>query len=286
MPQNFTYKPELEANERRVTDFKIGAQLFYVITIVWIVQKSLYLSAIFHRKEAFSRPLHWFGHLTLSLNIPEFGYTALSILGIAISIYTIASRKVNIVLQISLLLILMMLNTLKLSLGYLEHVDHLFLLAHFFLISYRSQQLNTLYTKYFQLGLLFTYTLSGFLKVIAMVYKTFSSDDITWLHTKAMHYQTYLLYETMHKPIPAWLQSFTTLGVLPMLLIVTGIIVETMAMFFVFQYKMLRYYLLWLLAFHLLNYLFFEINFLYAGLTAICFLFPFSVFEKNPKLRG
>lgn len=281
MSQKFTYKPELEANERRAIDFKIGSRLFYILTIVWIVQKSLYLEAIFHRKYAFSKPLHWFGHILLPLNLPETCYQALAVLGIGLCIYPLIRQKNNIVLQLSLLLILMIFNTLKLSLGYLEHVDHLFLLAHFFLIGYHSSQLNTLYVKYFQVGLLFTYSLSGFLKLIAMVYKFSLGTGTTWLHTKAMYYQTYIFHEAMHKSIPTWMKHFLTMGALPMLLIITGLLLETLAVFFVFRYRLLRYYLLWLLAFHTLNYVFFGINFIYAGLTLICFLFPYSVFVKR-----
>lgn len=281
MSQNFSYKPELEANERRMIDFGIGIRLFYVVTIVWIVQKSLYLQTIFSRKEAFSMALHWFGWLHQWLDLPETGYKLLGIIGIFICVYTVVKQKNNVVLQTSLLFILMMFNTLKLSLGYLEHVDHLFLLAHFYLISYKSRKLNALYVKYFQFGLLFTYTLSGFLKLGAMVYKFALTDEITWLHAKALYYQTYLFHEEMHKRIPSWLEQFLSLGILPMLTILLGIVIEAFAVFFVFRYKLIRYYLFWLVAFHTLNYVLFNINFLYAVLTAICFLFPYSIFQQK-----
>lgn len=278
MKAPFTYKSAPLANENRVFDFEIGARVFYAFTIIWLGQKFMHLHKIFARDEDLLKPLHWFAQIIFSAHLPLFFYQSVTVLAGFACLYALLKGQNNVYLQIFFVLVLMVLNTLKLSLGYVDHVDHLFLLAHFLLISYKRAALNSLFVKYFQAGLLITYTLAGFYKILGLLYKSIFTSEITWLHPKALYYQTYLFHDDVNKTMPHWMEVFLNLGYLPVFLMLMAVFLQTIAVFIVPQYKLLKYYLVWLLVFHGFNFMFFEINFIYAGITAFCFLFPFSVF--------
>ncbi len=285
MKTSFKYKSEPLANEKRVLDFQIGVRIFYAFTIIWLGQKFMHLHKIFARDEDLLKPLHWFAQIIFSAHLPLLFYQSVTVLAGFACFYALLKDQNNIYLQIFLVLVLMVLNTLKLSLGYIDHVDHLFLLAHFLLISYKRATLNSLFVKYFQSGLLITYTLAGFYKILGLLYKSIFTSEITWLHPKALYYQTYLFHDDVNKTMPHWMDVFLNLGYLPVLLMLMAVFLQTIAVFIVPQYKLLKYYLVWLLVFHGFNFVFFEINFIYAGITAFCFLFPFSVFIKSTALK-
>lgn len=285
MKTSFKYKSEPLANEKRVLDFQIGVRIFYAFTIIWLGQKFMHLHKIFARDEDLLKPLHWFAQIIFSAHLPLFFYQSVTVLAGFACLYALLKGQNNVYLQIFLVPVLMVLNTLKLSLGYVDHVDHLFLLAHFLLISHKRAALNSLFVKYFQSGLLITYTLAGFYKILGLLYKSIFTSEITWLHPKALYYQTYLFHDDVNKTMPHWMDVFLNLGYLPVLLMLMAVFLQTIAVFIVAQYKLLKYYLVWLLVFHGFNFVFFEINFIYAGITAFCFLFPFSVFIKSTALK-
>ncbi|HTF82045.1 MAG TPA: hypothetical protein VL947_09980 [Cytophagales bacterium] len=281
MGTSYTYKNSVIDHERRVYDYQVGVRLFYVVTLIWIAHKMVQLEALSLRSPSLIKPVHWYGKLIHVLPWSPYLLYSIAAMAIAVCIYFIFRQGSNIWLQGSLLFIVMTFNTLKLSLGYMDHVDHLFMLAHVFLLSYNPQHINALYVKYFQFGLLFTYTIAGLWKCLTLVVKLLFTSEMTWIHPQALYYQTYLFHEEVQKNMPSWMEAFLSAGFLPTVLVLTTIVIETCAVLALIKYRWLRYYLLWILAFHLFNLVFFGINFQYAALTACCFLFPFSALRPS-----
>jgi hypothetical protein len=99
----------------------------------------------------------------------------------------------SVLFKVLLLFCVMWFNCLKWSYGFASHVGHFFMLSHFFCLfvparntDLQNQRSYVSTIRYFFLGLMVTYTISGIWKLGGLVQKiVFSSDVIHWLHPQA-----------------------------------------------------------------------------------------------------
>ena len=164
-----------------------------LITIAWLVIRVEMWSRINLRPEESYEPLMWLGRLVF----PELPHPAVwyGILGFAFAAVVVCLLRPRwLVARIVLTASLLLLITPEYGFGHLEHVNHLFLLAHVYSVfrplgrpqNIQEAEFRAAGYTWFLLGLLAIYTASGLWKVVDMTIRDVIKPGVTWLNPDAM----------------------------------------------------------------------------------------------------
>ncbi|MFC6996441.1 hypothetical protein [Rufibacter roseus] len=188
--------------------------------------------------------------------------------------------------QVVLALCLLWINLIIWSYGYLPNVNHLFLLAHLFLVFacfnksslFSGKQEVSTGINWFYLGLLFTYSLAGTWKVAALAYKLLtSSTDVHWLKPEAALYNALVNFRDNDLPL-TFAPLFTDYAWVWQLGFVGVTYLQATSIWAAWRPTLRPWVGAFLICFHLLNQFAFLVSFVVACLVLLCLFFPYSLF--------
>jgi len=180
---------------------------------------------------------------------------------------------------------LLWINLVLWSYGYLPHVNHLFLLAHLFLVfvvvehpaKNRPGKEQYQSIQWFYFGLLAVYTLSGLWKVAALGKKLVSaSGGVHWLKPEAALYNALVSFRDYDQPF-AMAQVYTEFPWVWQLGFLAVVYFMVSAVAAAWHPPLRPWVGAFLVAFPLLNQFAFLIVFGVACLTLLCLFFPYSL---------
>lgn len=255
----------------------VALKLFDILSIGWVVFM-LHASLRFDlRPSGLFSPLHWFANLLMpiapSLTVVFFiGF--LIILGLIYQIIRIRRWYLSTLIFIGLI----WLNSYKYSYGFSAHINHLFLLVNFLAIPFPIAKADQAFKsiQLFHIGILFTYSSSGFFKVIVLCKKLFSENiEYNWFFDRALYYQAFISYRAFDEQMPTWLFQVLQIEILPAILMGLVMTIQTSAVFFALRPKVSFYYSLVLVVFHVCNMFLFKIYFWMSCFTLLLIFFPY-----------
>ncbi|MFQ3575809.1 MAG: hypothetical protein SNJ77_05170 [Cytophagales bacterium] len=268
---------QLNSKEERLIDFKVGLFLFQLYSVCWLFERLTYLLvSVPERKGFLIVPTQWLARILFQFDLDYLLLASAGICAFAVLVYQIAKRRIDTLSQFILFISILVINTYKVSFGFLAHVDHLFMLAHFLLIAYPKRPVDVNFVSWFQVGLLLTYTLAGLLKIIVIIKSWLWLNEPTWLHPGIFWQQVKLFQEINHRFIPSFFETVLNSPAVGILLMITAILTQLLAVFSVMKKWSLSLYCFLLIMFHLFNYFVLQIYFHHAIAIVFCFLFPFT----------
>ncbi|WP_207433625.1 hypothetical protein [Sabulibacter ruber] len=268
---------------------ELALRLLTFFWLYWAVQKfNLYLG----RPAELFEPLNMVGRLVApALPQKEVFWGVMTVAALANGSKFFLRKAI--LPQMVLAAALLWINLVLWSYGYLPHVNHLFLLAHLFLIfvaverpavnapdKYQYAGIN-----WFYFGLLFVYTLSGLWKIAALGKKLLShSPDVHWLKPEAALYNAVVSFRDYDQPFPfahlyleyPWVWQ---IGFVVTVYFLTSAVVAA-------WHPPLRPWIgALLICFHLINQFAFLIFFVVTCLTVFCLFFPYSLIFRKHQTR-
>lgn len=117
--------------------------------------------------------------------------------------------KESVLINLSIFILLIAVSVIV-SVNYgIPHGNHLLLLCFFlsaFLLPSKLKSADYKYVQYFYLGLLLTYSLSGFWKLTAIAKSVaLSEEKLSWISTNAAKINTMINYYAINQPVPDWM---------------------------------------------------------------------------------
>ncbi|MGV3539843.1 MAG: hypothetical protein ACO1OQ_08535 [Rufibacter sp.] len=179
---------------------------------------------------------------------------------------------------------LLWINLILWGYGFLAHVNHLFLLAHLFLLflTVERPSANQVGAAHYQtinwyyFGLLFTYSLSGLWKVAAYARKIWqNSPDVHWLKPEAALYNALVSFRDYDVPLP-FAHLFLYYPWVWQIGVVLVVYLQVSAVAAAWQPALRPWMGFFLIAFHLLNQFAFMVFFVVGCFTLLCLFFPYS----------
>ncbi|WP_181307312.1 hypothetical protein [Rufibacter sp. XAAS-G3-1] len=269
---------------RASTDFFYAELFLRLFTFVWLCWALTKFDQYLDRPAELYEPLTWVGSLvTPVLPRKEVFWGVLAVAALANLGKFFVKRAI--IPQVVLAAALLWINLVLWSYGYLPHVNHLFLLAHLFLIFVvvekpgvnKPDKIQYTSINWFYFGLLFVYTLSGLWKIAALAKKLLSaSADVHWLRPPAALYNALVSFREYDQPLTfahlfleyPWVWQ---IGFVAVVYILTSAVAAA-------GHPPLRPWVgALLMGFHLINQFAFLIFFVVACLTILCLFFPYSL---------
>ncbi|RIJ42632.1 hypothetical protein D1627_01890 [Pontibacter oryzae] len=277
---------EVEPDARRNGfNFFFGVMALRVFTLLWLfwtVKKYFLL---------LQRPLELFWQHNFYLNwlMPELPgkmlFLSITALAAILNLLQLIRLRNSAWLQLPLALCLLWLNLPQWSYGFLSHVNHLFLLAHLFLIfiplhkhSWRQpDQYTSKAINWFYAGLLFTYTLAGLWKIPSILYKLLtSSPDVHWLHPDGALYNAFVSFRSYDLPLH-FTKLFTAVPLVWQASFILTVYVQSISVFAAFRQQLRPWVALFLILFHVVNMLAFQTHFVVAICVLLCLFLPYDL---------
>lgn len=267
-----------------------GQQALLLFTYLWLLYKAYNYYILTLRPEA-----TFVGVKTFWIEFKNLPSPFIFISLFIIAIVSLTTSVINIKYTLSrfiLLFCLLLLNLPEWGYGHTAHVNHFFLICHLFgaIIPNRLKSNNSieeshkLFTYYF-LGILTPYLISGLWKWIGLFYKIiFKPNDVHWLHSKAAYFNAFLQFDAHDIDIRNLLPIYQTPYIWQILFM---FYLFLMSIIIIAAYKqvLLPWAGLFLISFHLLNTIAFNIPFYTAPITLACIFFPYHLFFKKEKIN-
>jgi hypothetical protein len=269
---------------RAAFDFYYAEQALRLFTFVWLYWALEKYAMYLQRPTDLYEPLTWVGRLVApELPGKELFWLVAAICAV-INLVKLVHKK-SLWLQAFLAAGLLWINLVLWSYGYLPHVNHLFLLAHLFLVFVqvhhpaRNTPDRVQYTiiNWFYFGLLFVYTLSGIWKIAALGKKMLSAGtDVHWLRPEAALYNAVVSFRDYDQPF-AMAQLYADWPWVWQLGFVLVLYMLTSAVAAAWHPPLRPWVGGFLVLFHLINQFAFLIFFVVACLTLVCLFFPYGL---------
>jgi len=253
-------------------------RMLLIGTIGWIIYQLYTYTFISLRPQELFVQIHYFGKLFMPFFPSLMMSYSVGILSIFLILYLLVYKE-SIILRAILAFAIAWINLLKWSFGGQSHVGHLLILAHLFSIFIPTTKNIADNNKvaihksieWYYLGLLMTYTYSGFWKWIALIYKLFKKGEISWLNPNAALYNSLIGYHESELPLEN-IPKFFTFPLFWQLSFLFMIFVLTFSFLAAFRKPLRVWIALLLIIFHIVNNLAFNVEF-YTPLWVIFFLF-------------
>lgn len=287
---------EVEPDARRNGfNFFFGVMALRIFTLLWLFWTVKKYFLLLQR----TPELFWQSNLYLNWLMPELPgkmlFLSITALAAILNLLQLIRLKSSAWLQLPLALCLLWLNLPQWSYGFLSHVNHLFLLAHLFLIfiplekySWRQTDENTSKAiNWFYAGLLFTYTLAGLWKIPSVLYKLLtSSPDVHWLHPDGALYNAFVSFRSYDLPLH-FTKLFTEVPFVWQASFILTVYIQSISIFAAFRQQLRPWVALFLILFHVVNMLAFQTHFVVAICVLLCLFLPYdlllpSLFRLEP----
>lgn len=280
-----------EIDQKYLMDFLISDKIFRVFTIFWI----FYIVSIYNQRIALSEqqlfvPILDFQKLIIP-SFPSFFYFySIVIIGIITALWSIKNKIIF--PRIILLFCVLWLNAFQWSFGAISHSGHLLVLTHFFSIFlvYKSGfDLRSFVTqiKFFQFGILSTYSLAGLWKFIFLIRDTIvpKEEYTTWLDPNSVKRNAIVNLLSKDYIAEGWMARMYDIPFLWQMSAIFVFIIQLIAVLAVIKKKWSYIIVSGLIIFHLYNQYFTLTYFYPAIFTLIIVFFPYHLILKNETAR-
>ena len=223
-----------------------------------------------------------------SLPAQPIVYTLVGLVA-ACNLYQLLRVRTKVLPQLVVALSILWLNLVLWGYGFLSHINHLFVLAHLFLVfipvSKKALQKPSVYLhqsiNWFYAGLLFTYTLAGLWKIPSLAYKLlFDPDYIHWLHPKAALVNAIVSHRSLDLDFKL-ASLFTSVPLLWQVGFMVMVYLQVSSIFGAFRLSLRPWVGLFLLVFHTLNMLVFKVYFEVTSITILCLFMPYDLLLRK-----
>lgn len=259
-------------------------------SLVWIGIRWARRQDLMERPEALYDPLTWLGKLAFPTPPSDavwFFIAAVCALSVTLCLW----RPRLIAARATLALSTLLLMAPEFAYGHIEHVNHLFLLAHVlavFLPTGRpgdpdEARLQARSFAWYQAALLFPYTMAGGWKWLDMTVIRLLKPDMTWLHPDALVVTSVHSYRNYDLPltVPATLADFGFLYAIGYVVLAYVFVSASLA---AFRRPLLPLVLLAIIMFHLTNVVTLYVHFVTTCIVAAILFFPYD--RLLPSVRG
>ncbi len=270
-----------------VFNYKIAYYAMRLVGLYWLISQYLRFSQLQGRPKEVYEPFFWLEKIIF----PEFPgillFTGLCI-GCAVCII-ISVLKPSYFLN-TLIFLLMAVINLPLSANFGLHNDnHLVILGFFlsiFLLPKNLEEKDYKWVQYFYLGILMTYTFAGASKFLGTIKNLMNNTDkMLWIDKNAAKMNSFGSYWAADVSIPVWMKEVYAYENLWVFLTMTGISLQLLCFLGAFNRKLLTFFMLFIVVFHLYNIVFVLADFRNAIFFVLAALFPYHLliplFRRN-----
>lgn len=196
-------------------------------------------------------------------------------------------HKYDILGNILLTFCIMWLNALRWNYGFFSHVGHIFILAHLFFVfipqTNKSENDQNIFMiskmiKWAYFAILVTYTFSGIWKIIGLFFRLlFKPTEINWLSSDAVLNQVMIGYVDWDISFPEYINAFT-IPIVWQCSFIMMVLLQLGSFLGAFRRPLLTWIMWGNIAFHLINTIFFKIEFWLTPITLLILFFPYHIF--------
>ncbi|AZA82483.1 hypothetical protein C1637_08190 [Chryseobacterium lactis] len=266
-----------------VFNYKIAYYAIRIVGLYWLIAQYVRFSELKGRPKEIYEPFFRLEKIIF----PQFPDTLLFVsLLISCGICIVASvLRPSYLINILMFLLMAVIN-LPVSANFgLHHDSHLVILGFFlsiFLLPGNLKEKDYKLVQYFYLGLLMTYTFAGAGKFLGTVKNLVKhSDKMLWINKNAAKLNSYDNYWVADMDIPSWMKEIYSYENFWVVLIAAGIIVQFLCFLGAFNRKLLTFFMVFIVVFHLYNIEFVLADFRNAILFAIAAFFPYHIFKRT-----
>ncbi|WP_333660373.1 hypothetical protein [Chishuiella changwenlii] len=281
-----------EENQKYLFDYTISDKIFRGFTILWIFSiVYLYNTRLPLSEKGLYVPLLEFQKIFIPSFPSQTYFYLIVVLGILMAIWSI-SKKV-IFPRVILLFCVLWLNAFKWSFGIISHSGHLLILTHFFSLFLVYNPIYNLkkfvcQIKFFQLGILSTYSVAGLWKLLFLIRDSFipKSDTTTWLDPEAV--KTNAIINLLSKDYIAdgWMEKIYDIPIFWQVSVLTIFFVQLIAITGIINKKWSYIIVGLLISFHVYNQYFTLTYFYPAIFTLLIVFFPYHLVLKNGNINN
>ncbi|WP_066832675.1 hypothetical protein [Rufibacter ruber] len=268
---------------RTAVDFFYAETAFRAFTFLWLYWAMAKFELLLERPRVLYTPMNAIAESIAPVLPAKPAFWAVLCVAAVANLAKIFCRQ-TVWLQGLLVGCLLWANLVLWGYGFLSHINHVFLLAHLFLVWVAvekpsnnppsREQFQTI--NWFYLGLLFTYTLAGLWKVGALGRKLLmSSGDVHWLKPEAALYNALVSFRDYDQPFP-YAQLFLGYPWVWQVGFVLVVYLQVASVFAAWRPALRPWVGFFLVCFHLLNQFAFLIFFKVTCLVLLCLFFPYS----------
>lgn len=263
-----------------VFNFKVSYFLFRIFTVFWLFEQVQFFNRFAKRAHELYEPTVWFQKIVMPVFPLDLLYYLVVFLTAALLIFSLF--RFSVLINILLFFLVAYISLPVVAYRGVSHTNHVLILSYFFSIFLNPRKLEDQDYKYVQiyyLGLLITYSLAGFWKLVSATKDLVTANpEISWFETNAAKYNTMLNYMIVDEKTPLWMLKVYEYENLWIALTIIGIVLQTLCFLGAFSRKYLTFCLLFLLTFH-----FYTVYFVIADLRImkyglIVLFFPYHYF--------
>ena len=271
-----------------VFNYKIAYYAIRIFGLYWLVAQYGRFAELTGRPKELYEPALWIQKMMF----PEYPGAPLFIgLLVACGICIAASLiKQSYILNVLIFLLITVIN-LPISANFgIRHTNHLIILGFFlsiFLLPKNLDEKDYKQVQYFYLGLLITYSLAGMSKFLGTAKNILKhTDKLLWIDKDAAKLNTYENYLMADRVVPEWIKQVYTYDNFWVILTVTGIGLQFLCFAGAFNRKLLTFFMLFIIIFHLYTYEFVLAGALNLIPFVIAAFFPYHIFKRNNQSLG
>lgn len=261
-------------------------------SFVWITTRWYRHTIVAQRPEILYDPLTWLGALAFPTPPSEpvwYALFAICLLSIVLCLWRPRFILARIVLALSALLLM----TPEFAHGHIEHINHLFLVAHTLAIflpidrpgNAREASFQASATKWYLAALLFPYTMAGVWKWVDMTIRRFIKPGMTWLHPDALAIVSTNSHRQLDLPLdlPAALTGIGFFAVFGYVSLASIFIASSAA---AFRRPLLLLILPVIVTFHLVNFFTLNVRFISTCFVATILFTPYELLIPRFRREG
>lgn len=279
-------------NRKYLVDYTISDKIIRWFTILWI----FHIVYLYNLRLPFSEkglfiPLLDFQKIFLPIYPSQIYFYSVVIIGIVMTILSIVRK--NLLPRILLLFCILWLNAFKWSFGSISHSGHLLILTHFFslfLIYKPNYDLRSFVAqiKFFQFGILSTYTLAGLWKLIFLIRDSFipQLETTTWFNSEAVKTNAIINLLSKDYIAESWMEKMYDIPIIWQIAVLIIFFIQLIAILGIVSKKWSYVLVGLLISFHVYNQYFTLTYFYPAIFTLLIVFFPYHLFIKNESISN
>lgn len=263
-----------------VFNFKVSYYLFRIFTLFWLFEQVQFFKIFTKRAHELYEPTVWLQKIVMPVFPPELLYYFVVFLTAGLLIFSLF--RFSVFINILLFFLVAYISLPVVAYHGVNHTNHVLILSYFFSLFLNPRKLKDQdynYVQIYYLGLLMTYSLAGFWKLVSATKDLVTANpDISWFETNAAKYNTMLNYMIVDEKTPLWMLKVYDYENLWIVVTIIGIVLQALCFLGAFSRKYLTFCLLFLLTFH-----FYTVYFVIADLRImkyglIVLFFPYHYF--------
>ncbi|REC46734.1 hypothetical protein [Chryseobacterium pennipullorum] len=266
-----------------VYNYKIAYYAIRIFGLYWLIAQYYRFLQLKSRPKELFEPVFWLEKIIFP-ELPDTGVFVGMLVACGIALMA-SLLKPSYVLNILIFLLITLIN-LPISANFgVRHTHHLIILGFFlsiFLLPKDLEEKDYKLVQYFYLGLLVTYSMAGMSKFLGTAKNLIkNTDKLLWINKGAAKMNTYDNYYMADMEVPGWIKDLYAYDNLWVVLTVVGISLQLLCFLGAFNRKLLTFFMLFIVIFHLYTYEFVVADALDLIPFVIAALFPYHIFKRD-----